>query len=78
MRQPRTYLRLACALQGGRSVIPKVLKTLRREFGIANGMGDVLVTQVVLDGTGILAAVGLGAHQPDRRLHLGFESENGA
>ena len=37
------------------SILPKITKPPRRQFGVADGVGDVLVSQVVLDGAGVVA-----------------------
>ena len=43
---------------GAQSVLPEALESARGQFGIPNGVQDLLVTEVVLDCTGIVAVVG--------------------
>jgi hypothetical protein len=40
------------------SVLPETLESIRCEVGIAHGMGDVLVTQVMLQGSGVMTLIG--------------------
>jgi hypothetical protein len=38
-------------------ILPEVLKSAGRQFGIADGMLDILVAKVKLDGSRVLAGV---------------------
>src|SRR5262245_25705675 len=60
------------------SVLPKVLEAIRRHFGVSDGVLDVLVAEVVLQGPRVVAIVrqleptGMAKHmRVDREWHLG-------
>src|SRR5262249_41449273 len=64
--------------QGLRSASPKVLEPVGRHFGIPDGVLNVLVAQVVLQGPRVVAIVrelepaGMAKHvRVDREWHLG-------
>ena len=46
-----------------RSVFPETVEPGRRQFGITNGVLDVLVPEIVLDGAGVVP--GVGEFEPD-------------
>jgi hypothetical protein len=54
---PRLLLQLAPRCEAGRLVIPKALEAICRQLLVMGGVLDILVSQVVLDGAGILAVV---------------------
>ena len=39
------------------SIIPEILKPIRRQHGVADGVLDIFVPKVVLDGTSVLAVI---------------------
>jgi hypothetical protein len=58
------------------SSTPKILKSRRRQFRIANGMLDILMAEVGLQGPSVLPLVGKGvASGMPKHVRMGFEPE---
>jgi hypothetical protein len=40
------------------SILPKILESIRRHFGISNCVHDILVAHIVLEGAGVMPIIG--------------------
>jgi hypothetical protein len=45
-------------LHGPGSVLPEILKPIRRHLGVANGVHDIFMAHIVLEGSGVMPIVG--------------------
>jgi hypothetical protein len=59
-----------------RSVIPEILEPLRRELGVADGVHDVLVAEIVLQGARVVPACSVCAPLlPQDQVHPTLRNE---